>query len=149
MSKIEISTGTQLFKTHRKKQFPDQYCSKNKPKKLISGCDSLGTIIHEIGHSVGFWHEMSRPDRDDVLSVLWDNIDEIHIQNFQIENEINSRGFPYDPYSIMHYGIDDFTKNGFSTIRFKDSGVTRSRVGQRRQLRRVLFIICETNRSVQ
>ena len=33
-----------------------------------------GNIIHEIAHALGFFHEHSRPDRDNYVDVLWDNV---------------------------------------------------------------------------
>lgn len=41
---------------------------------LGSGCDNVGTAIHEIMHALGFWHEQSRPDRNQYVEVLWENI---------------------------------------------------------------------------
>ena len=54
-------------------------------------------------HALGFWHEHSRPDRDDHISVEWDNIVQGAEVNFQKAVEVNSLGSAYDFNSIMHY----------------------------------------------
>ena len=48
----------------------------NGPQAISIGknCDKFGIVVHELGHVVGFWHEHTRPDRDDWVTIFRDNI---------------------------------------------------------------------------
>ena len=37
-------------------------------------CDKFGIVVHELGHVIGFWHEHTRPDRDDHVEIIYKNI---------------------------------------------------------------------------
>jgi len=91
------------------------------------GCVSEGIAQHEFLHALGFWHEQSRPDRDDYVKVVEKNIIESAKINFNKQTGANSRGSPYDYASIMHYPKSAFSKNGKDTIVTKNG----ESIGQR------------------
>ena len=80
--------------------------------ELGSGCNYQSTILHEICHALGMWHEQSRPDRDEYVQVMQDNVKNHQLHNFLKRNifEVDSQGAPYDYASVMHYSLDSFAK---------------------------------------
>ena len=62
--------------------------------------------MHEIGHTLGFFHEQSRPDRDNYVNILRENIAQYQELNFEkyTEDDIDDFNVPYDFSSDMHYG---------------------------------------------
>ena len=64
--------------------------------------------MHELMHVCGFFHEHSRADRDDYITIFWDNILEDPVSQGQYLaynlTFIDHLGAKYDKCSIMHYG---------------------------------------------
>lgn len=76
---------------------------------------SLGTVTHEIGHTLGLHHEHQRPDRDQYIHVNEENIEEGAEPQFWVQFALPTVG-PYDFGSIMHYRQYAFSVNGQPTI---------------------------------
>ncbi|XP_055353905.1 zinc metalloproteinase nas-4-like [Paramacrobiotus metropolitanus] len=77
------------------------------------GCMSRGTILHEILHAVGFWHEQSRPDRDRFVTINEDNVEDGKMNNFVVHGweDATILDQPYDVESVMHYSAYAFAKD--------------------------------------
>jgi len=111
---------------------PVGYHGKKNSVSLASGCWHKGTIMHEIAHSLGIYHQQSRKDRDDHVEILWQNIPQEKQHNFKKHTHLNNHGTAYDYESMMHYGATAFG-NGKMTIRTKDSKY-QNMIGQRSRM---------------
>ncbi|ODM88798.1 Zinc metalloproteinase nas-6 [Orchesella cincta] len=57
-----------------------------------------GIAAHEMIHALGFYHEQSRADRDDYVTIMWDNITPGTEGNFDkySSSQVDPQGVPYD-----------------------------------------------------
>jgi hypothetical protein len=97
---------------------------------LEAGC-TTGNTIHEIGHTIGFWHEQSREDRDAFVTIHWDKIQPGLEHNFNQHIADGDDVGPYDYGSIMHYPRNAFSTDGSDTITPLGPGAA---IGQRTAL---------------
>lgn len=78
-----------------------------------------GTLVHELGHALGFWHEQSRADRNNFITVNFGNVCQNCCSDadgnpvscnsqFAIRDSGGEHG-PYDFGSVMHYSACSFS----------------------------------------
>jgi len=103
------------------------------PIFLADGCVlyNTGTVIHEMMHAMGFYHEHQRADRDQYVTINYANIITGKENNFRkiITRKTTS---PYDYGSVMHYGARFFSKNWkntISTVKNSDANKMGQRIG--------------------
>jgi hypothetical protein len=88
---------------------------------------TVPTILHEMGHTVGLWHEQSRPDRNTYVSVNYGNLIKGSISNFnQIYDNAQTFGTFFDYASIMEYPAFAFSRNGGPAIESIPGGIPLS-----------------------
>ena len=76
---------------------------------------SIGVLIHEFLHNLGVGHTQNRPDRDQYITVNWDNIDPQWLNPSPFDKEdvetTTTYETAYDCQSIMHYRDTFFRKD--------------------------------------
>src|ERR1700683_4643153 len=84
---------------------------------------SVGTILHEMGHVIGLWHEQSRSDRDTYVTINYNNVIKGSWSNFQIVTDNEQILSAYDYASVMQYIPYAFTRNGGVVIESIPAGI--------------------------
>ena len=87
--------------------------------QISDDCFSERQVAHELFHSIGFYHEHARSDRDKYIDINEDCITEGLEDQFEIHPEALTYGLPYNPKSLMHYRTLDFTNGRCATITSK------------------------------
>nr|CDJ84802.1 Peptidase M12A domain containing protein [Haemonchus contortus] len=82
------------------------------------GCETVGTAAHEIGHALGFFHTMSRYDRDEFITVNAENIESpnntvIEVKLLGYSSGVSIDGCPYAGVEIKTN--KDQTLTGYSS----------------------------------
>ena len=76
----------------------------------------FATILHEMGHEIGLYHEQSRSDRDTYITVNYQNLIKGSRFNFDIIQDNVQNLALYDYASVMEYPAFSFTRNGGPAI---------------------------------
>ncbi|XP_071519353.1 astacin-like [Panulirus ornatus] len=76
-----------------------------------NGCMYVGTAIHELMHAIGFYHEHNRNDRDDYVTIYYENVIPGYGYAFDKDTYWRYVGENYNYLSIMHYGTYAFSVN--------------------------------------
>ena len=92
--------------------------SERQPNNMALNPDCVkdhATVLHEFFHAFGIFHTHQRPDRDDFITVQFDNILPEWKQWYGKKHKSETsdiNGIPYDARSFMHYkGYDNVVDN--------------------------------------
>jgi hypothetical protein len=89
-----------------------------------SGSCTVTTILHEMGHVIGLWHEFVRPDRNSYVSVNYNNVIKgSWTSDFAIDTQNLQVLTPYDYASVMQYPPYTLSRNGAPVIETIPAGM--------------------------
>jgi hypothetical protein len=91
-----------------------------------SGSCSIGTLLHEFGHVVGLYHEMTRPDRNTFITVNLANVIKGSLSNFNQFTDNYQDLTLFDYASVMEYIPFAFTRNGGVVVESIPPGIPLS-----------------------
>ncbi|KAI7789686.1 meprin A subunit beta-like isoform X2 [Triplophysa rosa] len=118
---FKLRTTEDFYISVEKREGCWSYIGRVSPGQSLSignGCGIIGIVEHEFLHALGFFHEQSRYDRDDYVTIKFENILSGYERNFDkySENTTSIQGTPYDYTSVMHYNKNTFSNGNGSTI---------------------------------
>lgn len=82
----------------------------------LGSCTHHRIALHELGHTIGLHHEQCRPDRDNYVKVVYENVPAVRKFNFDKVMGTSNYGIPYDYCSIMHYGNMAYSPDNKYTV---------------------------------
>lgn len=88
-----------------------------------SGSCTVTTLLHEMGHVIGLWHEQSRSDRDQYVTVNYGNAIKGAWSSFEIDPFNHQLLTPYDYASVMEYPAWSMSRNGGPVIETIPPGI--------------------------
>ncbi|CAH1795020.1 unnamed protein product, partial [Owenia fusiformis] len=78
----------------------------------------IGTAIHEVLHTLGFYHEHTREDRETSIDLHLENVDAAKLNNFEKVSDVYvDRSDDYDCGSVMHYSPISFSKDKLTPVK--------------------------------
>jgi len=100
------------------------------PITLGNGCYYDHIIAINFIHALGFYHEHTRPDRDQYITINKDKIINGMERHFEKQEDSMTFGVPFDALSIMMYKADAFSNGeGKYTIESKIPEIPTSKFG--------------------
>lgn len=92
---------------------------------------TVSVAVHELQHALGVYHEQCRKDRDNYLTINWQNIKSGMSHNFQKASGYYTHDVgSFDWNSIMLYPSDAFSTNGQPTMVKKDGSTFTRNTGR-------------------